>query len=102
MARPRDYAFEALVRATHANVAMERGKLNGALAAIREAWETEGGHPGDLPQEIERRAQAYHDTWPMLTITPSALATHWFRVMAEKQRRSPTERAIDELRRETE
>lgn len=99
--RPKDLAWEALVRVTHANEEMERGRLNTALRAIKVAWEREGGLPEDLPAEIERRADAYHALWPMLTLTPTALAVHWHRVMAERARKSPQDQAIDELRKES-
>lgn len=98
MTRQPDLAFEALERVTSANRVMERGKLNKALAAIRYAWEKEGGLLDDLPWEIELRADAYRRKWPGLTLTPTALATHWFRVME----RSPQEQAFDDLRKETE
>lgn len=100
--RKRDLAWEALVRVTHANQHMERGRLNAALKGIRACWEDEGGLPEDLPEEIERRAEAYHVMWPMLTLTPTALATHWIRVVAERTRKSPTDKAFDELRKENE
>jgi hypothetical protein len=97
VARQPDLAFEALERVTHSNRMMERGKLNTALKAIRYAWAQEGGLPEDLPWEIELRAEAYHRKWPGLTLTPTALATHWFRVVAEQ---SGHQQALNELRRE--
>jgi hypothetical protein len=93
-----DLAFEALERVTSANRHMERGRLNTALRAIRSAWKEEGGLEDDLPREIELRADAYHDMWPMLTITPTALATHWYRVMKQAQAKTPQQRAVDQLR----
>lgn len=102
MARAPDLAFEALVRATNAVVEMERGKINVALKAIRSAWEREGGMPEDLPKEIELRADAYRNMWPMLTLTPTALATHWYRVMTQRQpTKTSQQQAIDELKGET-
>lgn len=98
MTRAPDLAFEALERVTHANRMMERGKLNTALAAIRYAWENEGGLPEDLPREIELRADAYRVMWPMLTLTPTALATHWYRVVAQRETKTQQQKAIDELR----
>jgi len=83
---------------------MERGRLNTALAAIKIAWQREGGLPEDLAAEIPRRAAAYHFVWPEMTITPTALATHWSRVAAESARKleamTPQQQAIDELRKE--
>lgn len=100
--RQPDYAWETLVRVTHANAAAERGKLNAALKAIKAAWHTEGGLPEDLPKEIELRADAYYRMWPEMTLTPNALAVHWLRVAANRARKSPQEQAIDELRKEAE
>lgn len=98
--RPRDLAWEALVETTHANPAMERGKLNAALKAIREAALVDGLHPDSLPAEIHRRADAYREKWPGLTLTPTALATHWFRVvLAAPVERSGELRRLDEVRR---
>lgn len=100
MARERDLAWEALVRATRANPAMERGALNAALAAIKEAAQVEGLHPDELPAEIERRAEAYQSgAFQGLTLTPTALAKHWFRVLVRPDGRSASERALDEVRR---
>jgi len=99
MTRAPDLAFEALEKATDANRMMERGKLNTALAAIRYAWEQEGGLPEDLPDEIPLRAQAYREMWPEMALTPTALAVHWKRVMAQ---RTPAKgkTLIDQMRRE--
>lgn len=99
MPRRPDLAWEALVEVTNANAAIERGRLNTALKAIRVAWETEGGRPEDLHEEIPRRAQAYHEMWPNMALTPTALAVHWKRVMAQ---RAPAtgKAAIDRMRRE--
>lgn len=99
MSRDRDEAWEALVRETAANPAMERGPLNAALKAIREAAFSEGIGEDGLPTEIRLRADAYRERWPHLTLTPTALARHWFRVIAPvPQPRTPTQRALDELR----
>lgn len=92
-------AWEALVRATHANPAFERGALNSALRAIREAAHSEGLHEDSLPAEIERRAQAYGRTFAGMTLTPTALAKHWFRVLHEPAAKiSPQEQMLNELR----
>lgn len=101
--RPPDPAWDTLVQVTLANPDMERGKLNTALKAIKAAWQREGGLPDDLPREIELRADAYHAVWPMLTLTPTALATHWHRVMAKPaSERSKQQAALDELKRRDE
>jgi hypothetical protein len=96
--RKRDLDWDALVLVTSANEAIERGRLNTSLKAIKVAWESEGGRPEDLHEEIPRRAQAYHDMWPEMALTPTALAVHWRRVMA--QRRKGVKGTIDEMRRE--
>lgn len=96
--RQLDRSWEALVRETHANPAMERGKLNVALKAIREAALTEGLLEDGLPEEIRLRAQAYRDKWPHLTLTPTSLAVHWHRVMAMSEQRTAQQRALDEAR----
>lgn len=101
--RQRDLAWEALVRETAANPAMERGALNVALKAIREAAYSEGLMEDGLPEEIRLRAIAYRETFPGITLTPTALAKHWFRVMVKDETagRSPQQRALDELRRKS-
>ena len=68
--RERDLAWEALVRETHANPAMERGALNVALKAIREAAFSEGLMEEGLPEEIRLRAEAYRQTFPGLDPDP--------------------------------
>lgn len=79
-----DLAWESLVRVTHANPAVERGVLNAALKAIREACaSTAGGNvldDGMVAVEIETRAELYRQTFPGIVLTPMALAKHWFRV----------------------
>jgi hypothetical protein len=102
MTRERDLAWEALVRETAANPAMERGQINVALKAIREAAFTEGLMEDGLPEEIGLRAQAYRETFPGLALTPTALAKHWFRVMVKRDARvTGQQAALDALRRET-
>ena len=101
MGRKRDLDWEALVEATSANEAAERGRLNTALKAIRVAWESEGGLPEDLHYEIPRRAQAYHEMWPNMALTPTALAVHWKRVVAQREIIPKGSKSlIDEMRRE--
>jgi hypothetical protein len=98
MTRKRDLAWEALVEATRSNPEMERGRLNTALKAIRWASMQEGIHDDDLPDEIHRRAEAYERRWPNLTLTSTALATHWRRVLASPAAASQEQRKIDEMR----
>lgn len=81
-----DLAWEALVRETAANPAAERGALNAALKAIREAAASEGILEDDaVAAEIVRRADAYRRTFRGLTLTPNALAKHWFRVVVSSE-----------------
>lgn len=96
---PLDLAWEALVRETKANPAMERGALNKALKAIREAYRSEGLLEEDLPGEIHTRAIAYRRVFPNAALTPTALAKHWFRVMDVGDPVTPQQQAIDALRR---
>ena len=101
MKRKQDLAWEALVKVTSANEAAERGRLNTALKAIRVAWESEGGRPEDLHEEILLRAKAYHEMWPSMALTPTALAVHWKRVMAQRDTiPKGSQGLIDELRKE--
>ncbi len=79
--RKADAGWEALVRETQANPAIERGALNKALSAIREAAQTEGIGEEDLATEITLRASAYRRLFPGIALTPIALAKHWFRVI---------------------
>ena len=103
MPRKADPDFDALVNVTHANVAMERGRLNIALKAIKVAWENEGGLPDGLAAEIGLRAEAYRNLWPGMALTPTALAVHWSRVIAEASHKGKTpQKALDELRKEKE
>lgn len=101
MAKKKDLDWEALVQTTNANEAAERGRLNTSLKAIRIAWESEGGRPEDLPQEIMLRADAYRQVWPGIALTPTALAVHWKRVAAERSLMVRDARSIvDEIRKE--
>lgn len=96
-----DLAWESLVRETAANPAMERGPLNVALRAIREAAFSEGLTEEGIPEEIVLRCAAYRRTFPNLTLTPTALAKHWFRVMVEQQaEQSDKQRQLDQMRRQ--
>jgi hypothetical protein len=79
-----DLCWEALVEETAANPEMERGKLNTALRAIKTCAFGEGFvDEQGVATEIHLRAQAYRNLWPHLTLTPTALATHWRRVMVQ-------------------
>lgn len=80
----RDLLFEAAYKATHQgqdytpNVTMtgtERGKLNQAVAEIREV--------GATPQDVARFADRYRTEWPDMELTPSSLRSHWGRFSGE-------------------
>ena len=77
--RVSDGCFEALCLiqgSTLSNLTKsERGRLNAALAEIRAAC------PGLTPAEIRRRADAYRAAMPGATLTASALAAHWSRLV---------------------
>lgn len=102
MPRRPDPDFDALAEATKANIAMERGRLNTALKAIKIAWQREGGLPEDLAREIPLRAKAYKKAMPKMMLTPTALAVHWSRVIEESTSKTPQEQAMEELRKESE
>jgi hypothetical protein len=72
---------------------MERGQLNTALRAIREAAFSEGLVDDEaIAAEIPLRAQAYRAKMPNCSLTPTALAKHWFRVMVS----TPTNLTVEE------
>ena len=81
--RARDLGWEKLVEVTQANPDFERGQLNKALASIRACCERDGLLAEDVPAEIEARAALYRETFPGLTLTPTALARHWYRVLPQ-------------------
>ena len=86
MPRARDLGFEALVEVTGANVSVERGALNAALKAIREQVDDiEGELLADVIREMAAR---YRRLWPEMTLTPTALAKHWNRILTEEQERA--------------
>lgn len=88
----RDLCWEALVRETAANPAAERGALNSALKAIREAAATEGVlADAEVAAEITMRAARYREVFRGLTLTPTALAKHWFRVTVPRDGNSGAE-----------
>ncbi len=97
--KPIDPCWEALVRETAANPAMERGQLNVALRAIRQAAFSEGlTDDTAVAHEILLRAQAYRDRMPQCSLTPTALAKHWFRVMVNPATQSTQQTALQQAR----
>ena len=83
--RERDLDFEKLVEVTRSNPDFERGRLNAALASIRSCCDRDGIPRDDVAKEIEQRAAWYADAFPGLTLTPTALARHWYRVAPTKK-----------------
>jgi hypothetical protein len=97
--RPIDPCWEALVRETAENPHMARGKLNVALKAIREACFSEGLIDAEAcATEIGLRARAYRERFPACALTPTALATHWFRVMVKPVNGSSQDTALEQAR----
>ena len=87
MARERDLSWEALVEVTGANVGVERGALNAALASIRE--QSPDLDDGDLAILIKLRADQYRKGFDGAVLTPSALAKHWNRISTEAKTVKP-------------
>jgi hypothetical protein len=94
MSRPPDLPFEALVEATGATIASERGALNAALRQIRESASelTED----ELALEIRHRADVYRKVFPNAALTPTALAKHWERMPVEAPKPTYPDRAPSE------
>lgn len=88
MTRPRDLSWEALVEVTGANVSVERGAVNFALASIRS--EMTDVPDETLAEEIRFRARSYRKAWPNAALTPTALSKHWSRIVAEAAEVKPT------------
>lgn len=85
MARERDYAYEALAEATNTDMDASRGELNVALKTIRQMADLEDA---TLAVEIHRRARGYRQMMgDGVLLTPTALAKHWHRVVAEVERK---------------
>lgn len=82
--RKRDLLFEAVCEATGTNPSEltkpARGALNTALKNLREV--------GAIPEEVARRARSYHQRYPDIELTPSALASHWPRLGRPKPAKS--------------
>jgi len=76
-------AWEKLVEVTRANEDFERGQLNAALKSIKSCCERDGIPGEDVPSIIELHARYYREAFPGLTLTPTALARHWYRVIPE-------------------
>lgn len=84
MARERDYSYEALAEVTASDPSVARGQLNAALKAIRDQEPEVDDYL--LSCEIHERAQMYRAVFSNAALTPTALAKHWQRVLAETKR----------------
>ena len=71
--RKPDLLWDAMVEVCGINTTTltknERGRINEALKQLREVSAT--------PDDIRRKASAYRKTWPDVSMTPTALASHW-------------------------
>lgn len=76
---PRDFAYEALAEVTSTDQNVGRGALNAALRDIRKQ-EPEIEDSYLLSCEIHDRAKLYHQVYPSVALTPTALSKHWQRV----------------------
>jgi len=88
------------VEETRANPYYERGAINKALQGIRAAAFHEGLLEEDVHVEIRLRAEMYRDRWPTVELTPGALAKHWYRVAAPRDRQTEQQRTLERLKRE--
>lgn len=92
--RRRDLSFEALVEATGANLAVERGAVNAALRAIRQS--EPGVSDETLADLIRTRAENYRHEMEGMALTPTSLAKHWVRVQ-DSTKRDRAERVASAL-----
>lgn len=74
-----DLSWEALIEETSASIPAERGKCNRALRLIRQAMGD--AEDSDVANAIRHRSRLYRRLWPHLSLTPTALASHWDRLL---------------------
>ena len=100
MGRQRNLSWDALVEATGANEAFSDGRIAAALKGIRAAAQKEGFvDDEEVALEIPRRAKAYQECFPSCALTPTALATHWMRVIVQPMNRmSAQQQAFQQAR----
>lgn len=99
MTRQRNVCWDALVEVTGANEDFSDGRIAAALKGIRAAAIKEGFvDDASIAEEIPRRARAYRECFPSCSLTPTALAAHWRRVMVEPARVSPQQQALQQAR----
>lgn len=74
--RERDELFEAMIDVLRLDASQltrsERGRINRALAELREVCAT--------PDQLRKRAAAYRRQWPDCTLTATAIAANWARL----------------------
>ena len=103
MSRERNLSWDALVAVTGANEDFSDGRIAAALKGIRAAAQKEGFVDDEsVAEEIPRRAQAYRECFPSCALTPTALASHWMRVMVQPMNRlSAQQQAFQQARNQT-
>lgn len=90
MSRPRNLSWDALVEVTGANPDFSDGRIAAALKGIRAAALREGlVEDEQVALEIRRRAAKYQECFPLCSLTPTALASHWIRVMVQPSPQAP-------------
>jgi hypothetical protein len=103
----RNLPWDALVKATLADEVAESGRIARALKTIRaivvrDSSEQTFTDPRNgewwIARQIMARAGLYRRRWPNMELTPTALATHWSRVVTEEPGRS-LEDALDAAQR---
>jgi hypothetical protein len=108
--RKRDIVFDAMAEATDSDPNLEGARVGTAIAKLRkhpgyqEYVERHGKEAADLllATEIQRRANAFRERWPELTLTPTGLVSNWRRLVEQQQRPTPLQEAEEALRRERE
>jgi hypothetical protein len=96
MSRERDYAFEAFVEVTGADItallADERGRINAALKQVREL--NPGAESYALADEIHAKAKAWREVYPDTPLTPQALTGQWSSIMDKAREKRRSERVV--------
>ena len=81
--KPRDYAFEAMVEVTGADISQltndERGRINRALKELRVFIEDSYV----LADAIHEHAKAWKIVYPDIAITPQALTGNWSSILGK-------------------
>lgn len=97
MDRPRNLPWDALVEVTGATPEFSDGRIAAALKGIRAAASNDGIEGDELlASEIRVRAEAYRRCFPSCSLTPTALASNWRRVMTESISAAPAARILQQ------